>query len=94
MSGEDDDLKLQRASSALLSDLEDLLPRLIRGRRNGSVAAPIRQYVREVDMYRACALVRTSLAFIWIVVDLRYRSSRFKKTPSFSISISKPSYRP
>ncbi|KAJ8112998.1 hypothetical protein OPT61_g4769 [Boeremia exigua] len=55
MSGEDDDLKLQRASSALLSDLEKLLPRLARGRQQGS--SSVRHYVREVDMYRACALI-------------------------------------
>lgn len=57
MSGEDDDLKLQRASSALLLDLEKLLPRLGKGRQNGSATPPVRQYVREVDMYQACALV-------------------------------------
>lgn len=57
MSGEDDDLKLQRASSALLADLEKLLPQLVRGRHNASSTAPVRQYVREVDMHRACALV-------------------------------------
>jgi hypothetical protein len=59
MSGEDDDLKLQRASSALLADLEKLLPKLVRGRQHGSTAAPVRQFVREADMYRACALVRS-----------------------------------
>ncbi|KAH6614108.1 tubulin folding cofactor D C terminal-domain-containing protein [Boeremia exigua] len=57
MSGEDDDLKLQRASSALLSDLEKLLPRLIRGRQYGSSTAAVRHHVREVDMHRACALI-------------------------------------
>lgn len=59
MSGEDDDLKLQRASSALLADLEKLLPKLMRGHQNGLTAAPVRQFVRELDMYRACALVRS-----------------------------------
>ncbi|KAG9202936.1 hypothetical protein G6514_003717 [Epicoccum nigrum] len=57
MSGEDDDLKLQRASSALLSDLEKLLPRLVRGRQHGSATSSIRKHVREVDMHRACALI-------------------------------------
>jgi len=59
MNGEDDDLKLQRASSALLADLEKLLPKLVRGRQYGSTAGPVRQFMREVDMYRACALVRS-----------------------------------
>ncbi|KAF1928009.1 beta-tubulin cofactor d [Didymella exigua CBS 183.55] len=57
MSGEDDDLKLQRASSALLADLEKLLLKLVRGRQHGTTAAPVRQFVREMDMYRACALI-------------------------------------
>jgi hypothetical protein len=83
MSGDDDDLKLQRASSALLSDLEKLLPRLIRGRRCGSATSLVRQHVREVDMYRVCALVRSILAFIWIGIDSCYRSSLSKKTPSY-----------
>ncbi|KAF3044509.1 hypothetical protein E8E11_006622 [Didymella keratinophila] len=57
MDGKDDDLKLQRASSALLADLEKLLPKLVRGRQYGSTAGPVRQFVREVDTYRACALI-------------------------------------
>ncbi|KAJ4341313.1 hypothetical protein N0V95_007261 [Ascochyta clinopodiicola] len=57
MSGEDDDLKLQRASSALLADLGKLLPRLVRGHQNGSATGLVLQHVREVDMYRACALI-------------------------------------
>ncbi|KAJ4379742.1 hypothetical protein N0V86_004924 [Didymella sp. IMI 355093] len=57
MSGEDDDLKLQRASSALLADLDKLLPKLVRGRQHGLATAPVRQFVREVDLYRACALI-------------------------------------
>lgn len=61
MSGDDDDLKLQRASSALLSDLENLIPRLVRGSQHGSATASVRQSVREADMYRACALVRYTL---------------------------------
>ena len=59
MNGEDDDLKLQRASSALLADLQKLLPKLAQGRRHESRAVPVRQLVREVDMHRACALVRS-----------------------------------
>lgn len=70
MSGEDDDLKLQRASSALLADLEKLLPKLVRGRQHGSAAPPVRQFVREVDMYRACALVRSLLLFSVTVINL------------------------
>ncbi|KAJ4990348.1 beta-tubulin cofactor d [Stagonosporopsis vannaccii] len=57
MNGEDDDIKLQRASSALLLDLEKLLPRLARGRQHGSSTSPVRQYAREADLYRACALI-------------------------------------
>jgi hypothetical protein len=55
--GEDDDLKLQRASGALLSDLEKLLPRLVRRRQHGETPGKVRQLAREVDMFRACALV-------------------------------------
>lgn len=83
MSGEDDDIKLQRASSALLSDLEKLLPKLIRGHRNGPHTSAIRQYVREADMYRVCALVRYIVRIIRAPVDLRNRLSLFKKIPSF-----------
>lgn len=87
MSGEDDDLKLQRASSALLSDLEKLLPRLIRGRQHGSATTPVHQHVREVDMYRACALVRSEFNFFWMHVDLGHRLSPFRKILSFLIRI-------
>ena len=73
MSGEDDDLKLQRASSALLSDLEKLLPKLVRGRQHGSATSSIRKHVREVDMHRACALVRFMIAVEGAVVDFRHR---------------------
>jgi hypothetical protein len=69
MSGEDDDLKLQRASSALLAELEKLLPNLVRGRQHGSAAAPVRQFVREVDLYRACALVRYLAFFNRTVIN-------------------------
>lgn len=87
MSGEDDDLKLQRASSALLTDLEKLLPRLVRGRQHGSATSPVRQYVREVDMYRACALVCPTLAFPRAMTDFLYRSSPSRKIHSFLIRI-------
>lgn len=70
MGGEDDDLKLQRASSALLADLEKLLPKLVRGRQHGSATAPVRQFVREMDMYRACALVRSLPLFNVAVINL------------------------
>jgi hypothetical protein len=55
--GEDDDLKLQRASASLLSDFERLLPRLLRKRQHGSSPGPVRQYVRITDTYKACTLV-------------------------------------
>jgi hypothetical protein len=87
MSGEDDDLKLQRASSALLSDLEKLLPRLVRGRQHGSATSSIRKHVREVDMHRACALVRFMIAAEGSVVDLQHRLSLSRKIPSFLIRI-------
>ena len=87
MSGEDDDLKLQRASSALLSDLENLLPRLVRSRQHGLATSSIRKHVREVDMHRACALVRLMIAVAGTVVDLRRRLSLSRKIPSFLIRI-------
>jgi hypothetical protein len=55
--GEDDDLKLQRASAYLLSDLETLIPRLLWRSQHGETPGRVRQQAREVDMYRACALV-------------------------------------
>lgn len=55
--GDDDDLKLQRASASLLSDFRQLLPRLLRKRKHGSVAAQVRQHVREGDMHKACDLI-------------------------------------
>lgn len=65
MSGEDDDIKLQRASSVLLSDLGKLLARLVRVRQYGSSTTSIRQHVRDEDMYRACALVRFLICPLW-----------------------------
>jgi hypothetical protein len=59
--GEDDDLKLQRASASLLSDFSNLLPRLLRIRQHGSSPGPVRQQVRAVDVYKACSLVRRTL---------------------------------
>ncbi|CAN9243043.1 unnamed protein product [Alternaria alternata] len=55
--GEDDDLKLQRASASLLSDFERLLPRLLRKRQHGATLGPLRQHVRATDMHKACSLV-------------------------------------
>ena len=83
MSGEDDDLKLQRASSALLSDLEKLLPRLMRSRQHGLATSSIRKHVQEVNMHQACALVLMMIAFEGTVVDLRRRLSLSRKIPSF-----------
>lgn len=47
--GEDDDVKLQRASASLIADLEHLLPRLLRPRKDGLVASRL--------MHRVCSLV-------------------------------------
>ncbi|KAF1846786.1 uncharacterized protein K460DRAFT_417805 [Cucurbitaria berberidis CBS 394.84] len=55
--GEDDDLKLQRASALLLADFEQLLPRLLRKRNHDGTPGPVRQQVRDVDMYKACSLI-------------------------------------
>ena len=62
--GEDDDLKLQRASADLISDLQKLLPRLVRRTQHGETRGRVRQQAREVDMFRACALVCSSNYFM------------------------------
>ncbi|XP_014557319.1 hypothetical protein COCVIDRAFT_97412 [Bipolaris victoriae FI3] len=54
---EDEDLKLQRASALLLSDLEKLLPRLLRKRQQGSTPGSVRHNVRTADMHKACSLI-------------------------------------
>lgn len=54
---EDDDLKLLRASASHLSDLEKLITRLVRKRRNESTQ--IRSQVRVTDLGRVQALVCT-----------------------------------
>lgn len=56
--GDDDDLKLQRASASLLFDFAQLLPRLLRKRNHGAVSSQLRQRVREGDLNKACSLVR------------------------------------
>jgi hypothetical protein len=61
-STEDDDLKLQRASASLLSDLEKLLPKLLWKKQHGSDPAKIRSQIREMDMYRIFVLVCSSTA--------------------------------
>lgn len=48
--GEDDDVKLQRASGALITDFEHILPRLLRKRKHGLVPVGL--------MHKACSLVR------------------------------------
>jgi hypothetical protein len=48
--GEDDDVKLQRASATLVADFTHLLPHLLRKRKNGLVPVAL--------MHRACTLVR------------------------------------
>jgi len=54
---EDDDLKLQRASSSLLLDLEDLLPKLLRKKRHDAGPGEVRQQVREIELWRIFGLV-------------------------------------
>jgi hypothetical protein len=48
--GEDDDVKLQRASASLIADFTSLLPHLLRKRKHGLVKTRL--------MYQACSLVR------------------------------------
>ncbi|RMZ72517.1 Tubulin-specific chaperone D [Pyrenophora seminiperda CCB06] len=55
--GEDDDLKLQRASTSLLSDLTKLIPRLLRKRQHNSSSGHVRRHVRTADMHKACSLI-------------------------------------
>lgn len=54
---EDEDLKLQRASASLLSDLEKFLPNLLRKGGDNGRPGEVHQRVREFDMYRIFALV-------------------------------------
>ena len=56
--GEDDDVKLQRASASLLSDFHQLLPRLLRKRKHDGNPGQVRQQIRDADMYKACILVQ------------------------------------
>jgi hypothetical protein len=51
--GDDDDVKLQRASASLIADFERLLPRLLHKRKHGLVTVKL--------MHLACYLVRLSL---------------------------------
>jgi hypothetical protein len=48
--GEDDDVKLQRASASLIADFEALLPRLLKKRNHDSIPVKL--------MWKACSLVR------------------------------------
>lgn len=69
---DDDDLKLQRASVALLSDIRQLLPRLLRKRRHDGKPGQLRQQVRDIDLYKACALVRSlhfQVRLQWLTVN-------------------------
>jgi hypothetical protein len=50
--GEDDDIKLQRASASLIADFQRLLPHLLRNPKHDSV--------RVALMYKACLLVSSS----------------------------------
>lgn len=54
---EDEDLQLQRASASLLAEFGAIIPRLLRKRKHGSDSGPVRQSVREGDMFKACSLV-------------------------------------
>jgi len=54
---EDDDLKLQRASTSALLDLEQLIPRLFWKHKNGSITGEVRKSVRIIDLHKAFALV-------------------------------------
>ena len=56
--GEDDDVKLQRASTSLLSEFDQLLPQLLRKRNHDGSLGQVRMEMREVDMYKACVLVQ------------------------------------
>jgi hypothetical protein len=47
--GDDEDIQLQRASASLLADFEQLLPRLLRKRKQKSIPVKL--------MHAACALV-------------------------------------
>ncbi|KAH4400467.1 hypothetical protein HBH92_234040 [Parastagonospora nodorum] len=47
--GEDDDVKLQRASASLITDFEHILPRLLRKRKHGLVPVGV--------MHKACSLI-------------------------------------
>ncbi|ORY09655.1 tubulin folding cofactor D C terminal-domain-containing protein [Clohesyomyces aquaticus] len=54
---DDDDLKLQRASTALLSDLQTLLPKLSPKRKHDGSSGQIHQRVREIDVQRIFTIV-------------------------------------
>ena len=51
--GEDDDVKLQRASTSLIADFTHLLPRLLRKRKHDSIPVKL--------MDQACSLVHFPL---------------------------------
>ncbi|KAF2708780.1 hypothetical protein K504DRAFT_482284 [Pleomassaria siparia CBS 279.74] len=59
--GEDDDLKLQRASASALSDLEKLLHQILRKPKHeasiGEGEGEVRQSVRVLDMWKATGLI-------------------------------------
>jgi tubulin-specific chaperone D len=54
---DDDDLKLQRASATLLSDLERQLPKLLWKREHQNGLAAVHTGVRETDISRIFTLV-------------------------------------
>lgn len=53
---DDDDVKLQRSSAALLADISKLLPILLRKKTKGS-HYELRQRVKERDMYTLIVMV-------------------------------------
>jgi hypothetical protein len=54
---DEEDLKLQRASASILSDLEVLLPKILWKRKHGSATGEVHRRVRVTHMYRIFVLV-------------------------------------
>ncbi|KAF1994817.1 hypothetical protein P154DRAFT_475433 [Amniculicola lignicola CBS 123094] len=54
---DEEDLKLQRASAAILSDLDALLPKILWKHKHGTTTGEVHQRVRVTDMYRVFTLL-------------------------------------
>ncbi|KAF2265786.1 hypothetical protein CC78DRAFT_578959 [Lojkania enalia] len=54
---EDEDLKLQRASAALISDLEKWIPKILWKQKQDSNLSEVHQRVRERDMFKIFGLI-------------------------------------